>query len=119
MRPDVTRVCHLAQVSSLQFVGVEHWRRNFQLSTSVFHNFIFWVNIVWHFRFLDDPVLFCFAFRCIRHMLPRRFLGLFVFCQSPLSPDQVYPSGRLSFDKMKLVKSVHAFGNSLSPSTFQ
>ena len=36
-----------------------------------------------------------------------------------LSQDRVYPSGGLSFNKMNLVKLVHASDNSLSSSTFQ
>ena len=36
-----------------------------------------------------------------------------------LHPDQVYPSGGLSFSRTNLVYPVHASDNSLSPSTFQ
>ena len=36
-----------------------------------------------------------------------------------LSPNHENPSGGLSFNKINLVKPVHASDNSLSPSTFQ
>ena len=36
-----------------------------------------------------------------------------------LPPDHVRPSGGLPFNKVNLVKLVHASDNSLSPSTFQ
>ena len=36
-----------------------------------------------------------------------------------LHPDHVYQSGGLSFNKMNLVKPVHASDNSFSPLTFQ
>ena len=58
------------------------WHPYFQLSTSVFHGvfefFIFWFNEedtthlsgIIELWFLDSPFFLCFAFRCIRHMLP-------------------------------------------------
>ena len=50
----------------------------------------------------------------------RHCLGLEVVCfLVSLHPDHVYPSGGLSFNKMNLVKPVHASDNSLSPSMFQ
>ena len=49
-----------------------------------------------------------------------RLSGLEVVCfLVNLSPDHENPSGGLSFNKMNLVKPVHASVNSLSPSTFQ
>ena len=36
-----------------------------------------------------------------------------------LFPDHVYPSGGFSFKEMNIVKPVHAYDKSLSPSTFQ
>ena len=56
--------------------------RNFKLSTRVFHGvcnfFIIWLkeeDTPWssgnnELRFLGSPLLLCFAFRCIRHVLP-------------------------------------------------
>ena len=68
---------------------------------------------------------FCFAllfaasdicFHISGHTLP----GLEVVCfLVSLHPDHVYPLGGLSFNKMNLVKPVHASDNSLSPSTSQ
>ena len=70
---------------------------------------------------------FCFALRlrfdasdmCF-HISGHTLSGLEVVCfLVSLSPDHVYPSGGLSFNKINLVKPVHASDNSLSPSTFQ
>ena len=73
--------------------------------------------------FLDVAHFCCFAFRCIRHMLPhvRPYIVGSWGCLFPREslPGPVYPSGGLSFNKINLVKPVHASDNSLSPSTFQ
>ena len=54
------------------------------------------------------------------HISGHNLSGLEVVCfLVNLSPDHENPSGGLSFNKMNLVKSVHASDNSLSPSTFQ
>ena len=73
--------------------------------------------------FLDSPSLCCFAFRCIKRVLPtylaihcRVLKWCFLVC---LSPDHVYPSCGLSFSRTNLANLVHASDNSLSPSTFQ
>ena len=109
------------------------WHRNFQLSTSVFHGmfklFIIWFNEedppylsgIIELWFLDGPLLLRFAFCCIRQMLPHIWpyiVGSFFFLAS-LHPDHVYPSGGLWFNKIILVKPVHASNNSLYPSTLQ
>ena len=67
----------------------------------------------------------CFAFLfaasdICAHISGHTLSGLEVVCfLVSLSPDHVYPSGCLSFNKMNLVKPVHASDNSRSPSTFQ
>ena len=78
---------------------------------------------LWSFVF--SFVHFCFAFffaasdMCF-HISSHTLSGLEVVCfLVSLSPDHVYPSGGLSFNKMNLVKPVHASDNSFSPSTLQ
>ena len=68
---------------------------------------------------------FCFALLfaasdiCF-HISGHTLSGLEVDCfLASLLLDRAYPSGGLSFNKMNLVKPVHASDNSLSPSTFQ
>ena len=54
------------------------------------------------------------------HISGHTLSGLEVVCfLASLHPDQVYPSGGLSFNKINLVKPVYASDNSFSPSTFQ
>ena len=110
------------------------WHLNFQLSTIVFHVmlkfFIIWFNEedttslsgVIELWFLDCPLLLLFAFRCIRHVSTYMAIHCGVlrsFFLVNLLPDHVNPSGGLSFNKMNLVKPVHASDNSFYPSTFQ
>ena len=69
-----------------------------------------------HFRFsfFFDASDMCFQIS--GHTLS----GLEVVCfLVSLTPDHVYRSGGLSFNKMNLVKPIHASDNSFSPSTFQ
>ena len=118
------------------------WHRNFQLSTSVFFMFFFCFcfkkkssyagsmkKIPRHCLALSSLGFsiahLCFAFRfdasdiCFR-ISGHTLSGFEVVCfLIGLSPDQVYPSGGCSFNKMNLVKPVHASDNSLSLSTFQ
>ena len=65
---------------------------------------------------------FCFAFRFtasdICSHMHCQVLKLFVSIVS-LLPDHVHPSGGLSFNRINLVKPVHASDNSPCPSTFQ
>ena len=108
--------------------------RNFQLCTSGFRCelqfFVAWFNEEYSSQlsgivelwFLDSPFLFCFLFRCVRHMLPHVWPHI-VWTRGCLFPcksltGQVYPSGGLSFNKMNLVKPVHGSDNSFSPPTF-
>ena len=110
------------------------WYRNSQLPAAVFHDVLevlvlrsteedtTWLPGIIELWFLDSPLSLRFAFRCIRHMLPHIWpyiVGSWGCLCPRLSPDHVYPSGGLSFNKMNLVKPVHASDNSLSPSTFQ
>ena len=54
------------------------------------------------------------------HISGHTLSGLdFVCFLVSLPPEHENPSGGLSFNKMHLVKNVHASDNSLSPSTFQ
>ena len=112
------------------------WHRNFQLFTGVFHG-TFWIlhhlvqwkkiprNLLALSGFGFSMIHFCFALRfdasdiCF-HISGHTLSGLEVVCfLVNLLSDHVYPSGGLSFNKMNLVKPVHASDNSLSPSTFQ
>ena len=68
---------------------------------------------------------FCFGLRfdassiCF-HISVHTLSGLEVVCfLVSLSQDHVYPSGGLSFNKINLLKPVHASDNSRSSSTFQ
>ena len=68
---------------------------------------------------------FCFALRFDAsdisfHISGHTLSGLEVVCfLVSLSPDHVFPSSDLSFNKINLVKPVHASDYSPSPSTFQ
>ena len=78
---------------------------------------------IFELSFLDSPLLLYFAFRCVRHMIPHIWPYI-VGSWGHLFPRQsprtvVYPSGGLSFNKINLVKLVHASDNSRSSSTFQ
>ena len=111
------------------------WHRKFQLSTSSFHCelefFVVWsmknipVNCLALSSFGFSRAHLCFAFFIAAsdinfHMSGHTLSGREVVCfLVSLPPDHVYPSGGLSFNKMNLVKLVHASDNSLSPSTFQ
>ena len=67
------------------------------------------------FWFLDSPSLFSFHFGCIRHLLPHIWPYIIWTrgCSFPRkSPHR--PCVSVSFDKMDLVKPVHATDNSLS-----
>ena len=110
------------------------WHRNFQLSTSGFHCelefFVVWfdeeyspqLSGIVELWFLESPSLFCFLFRCIRHMLPHIWPHI-VWTRGSLFPvslvpDHVYPSGGHSFNKLNLVKPVHASDTSNLQSVF-
>ena len=68
--------------------------------------------------FLDSQLLLRFPVRCIRHLLPHIWPCI-VGSLSCFPADHLHLSGGFSFNKMNLVKPVHASDNSLSPSTFQ
>ena len=109
--------------------------RNFQLSTSSLHcTFEFFIlrfneedttqsfGII-ELWFLDGPFCFVLLFAasdiCF-HISGHTLSGLEVVCfLVSLLPDHENLSGGLSFNKMNLVKPVHASDNSLSPSTVQ
>ena len=110
------------------------WHRNFQLSTSVFM-VCFNCSSSYSMKkrrsclalssFGFSMIHFCFALRfdaadITFHISGHTLSGLEVvgFLVS-LFPDHVCPSSGLSFNKMNLVKPVHAFDNFLSPSMFQ
>ena len=112
------------------------WHRNFQLSTSGFdcelEFFVIWfveeyslqVSGIVELWFLDSPSLFCFLFFAASdmcyHLSDHTLSGREVVCfLVSLPTDHVYPSGGLSFNKVNLVKPVHASDHSLSISTFQ
>ena len=112
------------------------WHRNFQLFLSGFYCefefFVVWFNEEYSsqlsgtdaFLFLDSPSLFCFLFRCIGHMLPHIWPYMIrtrssLFPRKSLFPDDVYPSGDVSFSRTNLVNPCNVSDHSLSPSTFQ
>ena len=75
------------------------------------------------FRFSIAHLCFAFFFAasdtCV-HISGHTLSGREVVCfLVSLLPDHAYPSSGLSFNKMNLVKPVHASYNSLSPSTLQ
>ena len=125
----------LRQVSPRCFTRHCCWHRNFQLLRAFFMKRLNYSssgsmkkiprNCLALSSFGFSIVHFCFALLfassdiCF-HISGHSLAGLEVVCflVSP-PPDHVYPSGGLSFNKMNLVKPVHASDNSLSPSTFQ
>ena len=125
----------LRWVSPLLFIGIfaRHCcgHRNFQLSPSGLNSSSFGSikNILldclalstFGFSIAHLWCAFCFAASDINfHISGHTLSGLEVVCfLAILHPDQVYPSGVLSFNKINLVKPVHASDNSFSPSTFQ
>ena len=107
------------------------WHQNFQLSARILHDilefFIIWINeIPRNFqvfsRFGFSIVHFCLSLRFEASDLRFHISGhalLRSFVSSSVSSDYENPSGGLSFNKINVVKLVHASDNSRSSSTFQ
>ena len=79
------------------------------------------------FWFLDGPFLFCFLFRCIRHMRPHiwphivRARGCLISCRSPPGPSNITSSNifvvlvtSMYFNKIRNVSSLRRYTLTLS-----
>ena len=122
----------LSTASCWYFAGHRYWHRNIQLALIVSLNSsssssmkFFSLNCLALSSFGFSIAHLCFAFFLAAPDIRVHLSGLLssgreVLCfLVSLHPDHVYPSGGLSFNKMNLVKPVHASDNSFSPSTFQ